>query len=193
MSAGIEKMSVRGIRSFSPAEIAVIEFFKPLTLIVGKNGSGKTTVIESLMMGLTGNLPPNCKSGQAFINDPNVFGLQEIKAQIKIKFKSATGKPAVAERSFSLTQKTSKREYKAFESALQTIDEHGVKTCLSYKPGDLNKLVPEMMGVSNAVLESVIFVHQEDSCWPLAEDKVTKPRADPASIMKHPDEESPCC
>jgi hypothetical protein len=28
------------------------------------------------------------------------------------------------------------------------------------------------MGVSTAVLESVIFVHQEESCWPLAEDKV---------------------
>lgn len=43
---------------------------------------------------------------------------------------------------------------------------------MSYKCADLNKLVPDMMGVSQAVLESVIFVHQEESCWPLAEDKV---------------------
>ena len=42
MATSIDKMSIRGIRSFSPAETQVIEFFKPLTLIVGKNGSGKT-------------------------------------------------------------------------------------------------------------------------------------------------------
>ena len=42
------------------------------------------------------------------------------------------------------------------------------------RSADLNKLIPELMGVSTAVLESVVFVHQEDSCWPLAEDKVLK-------------------
>ena len=35
-----------------------------------------------------------------------------------------------------------------------------------------------MMGVSQAVLESVVFVHQEESCWPLAEDKVLKDKFD---------------
>ena len=174
----IDKMSIRGIRSFSPNETQVIEFFKPLTLIVGKNGSGKTTTIECLKMGTTGDLPPNCRSGQAFINDPNVFNSSEVKAQIKLKFTTATGKPAVCTRSFSLVQKPQRKEYKAFEAALQTIDENGDKTSLSYKSADLNKLVPEMMHVSTAVLDSVIFVHQEDSCWPLAEDKVLKQRFD---------------
>ena len=35
-----------------------------------------------------------------------------------------------------------------------------------------------MMHVSTAVLDSVIFVHQEDACWPLQEDKVLKDRFD---------------
>ncbi len=84
----------------------------------------------------------------------------QVKAQIKLKFTTATGRPAVCTRSFSLVQKPSKKEYKAFEAALQTIDERGDKTSLSYKCADLNKLVPEMMHVSTAVLDSVIFVHQ---------------------------------
>ena len=99
----------------------------------------------------------------------------QVKAQIKLKFTSALGKPAVCQRSFSLTQKAQSRQYKAFEAALQTLDEHNEKACLSYKCADLNKLVPEMMGVSPAVLESIVFVHQEDSCWPLSEDKGDRP------------------
>ncbi len=35
-------MLVKGIRSFSPDNNNVIEFYKPLTLIVGSNGAGKT-------------------------------------------------------------------------------------------------------------------------------------------------------
>jgi hypothetical protein len=33
-------------------------------------------------------------------------------------------------------------------------------------------VVPQLMGVSKAVLENVIFVHQEESNWPLAEGQV---------------------
>jgi hypothetical protein len=36
------QMLVKGIRSFSPDNNNVIEFYKPLTLIVGSNGAGKT-------------------------------------------------------------------------------------------------------------------------------------------------------
>ena len=79
---------------------------------MGKNGSGKTTIIECLKMATTGDLPPNCKGGQAFINDPNIHGIAEVKAQIKLKFKNVLGKDAVCQRSFSLTQKPQKREYR---------------------------------------------------------------------------------
>ena len=38
----VDKMLIKGIRSFSPDNTNVITFFKPLTLIVGPNGAGKT-------------------------------------------------------------------------------------------------------------------------------------------------------
>lgn len=38
----IAQMLIKGIRSFSPDNQYVIEFYKPLTLIVGQNGAGKT-------------------------------------------------------------------------------------------------------------------------------------------------------
>ncbi len=38
----IDKLLIKGIRSFSPENTNVIEFYRPLTLIVGQNGAGKT-------------------------------------------------------------------------------------------------------------------------------------------------------
>lgn len=35
-------MIIRGIRSFAPENNTAIVFYKPLTLIVGSNGAGKT-------------------------------------------------------------------------------------------------------------------------------------------------------
>jgi DNA repair protein RAD50 len=67
----IDKLSISGIRSFSPAVREAIQFNTPLTLIVGYNGSGKTTIIECLKYATTGELPPNSKGG-AFIHDPKV-------------------------------------------------------------------------------------------------------------------------
>ncbi len=67
----IEKLSISGVRSFSPACREAIQFNTPLTLIVGYNGSGKTTIIECLKYATTGELPPNSKGG-AFIHDPKV-------------------------------------------------------------------------------------------------------------------------
>ena len=40
--ASISKLSLRGVRSFSPdADEQVLEFFFPVTIIVGANGCGK--------------------------------------------------------------------------------------------------------------------------------------------------------
>jgi DNA repair protein RAD50 len=49
----------------------MIQFYTPLTVIVGHNGSGKTTIIECLKYATTGDMPPNTKGG-AFIHDPTV-------------------------------------------------------------------------------------------------------------------------
>jgi len=67
----IEKLSIQGVRSFGTLHQETIAFNTPLTLIVGYNGSGKTTIIECLKYATTGEQPPNSKGG-AFIHDPDV-------------------------------------------------------------------------------------------------------------------------
>ncbi|KAI3976886.1 hypothetical protein MKX01_008744 [Papaver californicum] len=117
----VDKMLIKGIRSFDPENKHVITFFRPLTLIVGPNGVGKTMIIECLKLSCTGELPPNARSGHSFIHDPKVNGETETKGQIKLRFKTAVGKDVVCIRSFQLTQKVSKMEYKAIESVLQKL------------------------------------------------------------------------
>jgi hypothetical protein len=46
MSA-LEKLLIRGIRSFDDKQASVIEFYSPVTVIVGHNGSGKTVSLLS--------------------------------------------------------------------------------------------------------------------------------------------------
>ncbi|KAL5542789.1 hypothetical protein UlMin_010499 [Ulmus minor] len=175
----VDKMLIKGIRSFDPENKNVITFFRPLTLIVGPNGAGKTTIIECLKLSCTGELPPNARSGHSFIHDPKVAGETETKGQIKLRFKTAAGKDVVCIRSFQLTQKASKMEYKAIESVLQTINPHnGEKVCLSYRCADMDREIPALMGVSKAILENVIFVHQDEANWPLQDPSTLKKKFD---------------
>lgn len=70
-------------------------------------------------------------------------------------------------------------EFKAIESVLQTINPHtGEKVCLSYRCADMDREIPALMGVSKAVLENVIFVHQDEANWPLQDPSTLKKKFD---------------
>ncbi|KYQ93083.1 DNA recombination/repair protein [Tieghemostelium lacteum] len=174
----IEKLLIQGIRSFDPKDGSVIDFYTPLTLLVGSNGAGKTTVIECLKYITTGEMPPNCSNGQAFIHDTKIANETEVKAQIKMRFKNPNGKPIVATRSLSLIQKASKQEYRQIDSSLQSYNTEGQKVSKSFRCSDLDKEIPELMGVAKPILKHVIFCHQEESNWPLSESSKLKVKFD---------------
>ena len=113
MAAQLECLSVRGIRSFGDEQAELITFSKPLTVIVGANGCGKTTLIECLKYATTGELPPGTASGQSFVHDPKIAGKSEVKGQIKIKFKNRIGQTMVCVRDVQLLQARTKMTFKA--------------------------------------------------------------------------------
>ena len=98
--SSIEKLTIRGIRSFNPNEEQKIEFQKPLTLILGPNGAGKTTIIESLRTMTSGSMPPHTLAGKTFIHDPRISNQAETKAALKLKFNSIRRQPIFAMRSY---------------------------------------------------------------------------------------------
>ena len=172
----IEKLSILGVRSFDQARSETIKFETPLTLIVGTNGSGKTTIIECLKYATTGDLPPNSQGGN-WIHDPNLCGEKEILAQVKLSFRSTEQVKMVVGRNLQLTVKKNTRSVKGLENSLHAA-RNGDKIVMSSRKADINDLIPRYLGVSKAVLNSVVFCHQDESLWPLAAPKDLKERFD---------------
>ncbi|PKY07304.1 DNA repair protein RAD50, ABC-type ATPase/SMC superfamily [Aspergillus campestris IBT 28561] len=172
----IDKLSILGIRSFDNTRSETIQFHTPLTLIVGYNGSGKTTIIECLKYATTGDLPPNSKGG-AFIHDPKLCGEKEVLAQVKLSFKGTSGAKMVATRSLQLTVKKTTRQQKTLEGQLLMVKD-GERTAISSRVAELDQIMPQYLGVSRAVLDSVIFCHQDESLWPMSEPSALKKRFD---------------
>ena len=173
----IDKMQIQGIRSFTGGISETIEFFQPLTLVVGVNGSGKTTIIECLKYVLTGMMPPNTKVGGAFIHDPALKGDKEILAQVKLQFTSTQKHTLTVTRNLQLTVKKTARSLKTLECVLK-MRRNGEATTISSRVVEMDLLLPQYLGVSTAVIDNVIFCHQEESLWPLSDPSTLKKKFD---------------
>ncbi|GAV48488.1 hypothetical protein ZYGR_0I07850 [Zygosaccharomyces rouxii] len=176
MSA-IYKLSIQGIRSFDSNDRETIQFGKPLTLIVGSNGSGKTTIIECLKYATTGDLPPNSKGG-AFVHDPKITGEKDVRAQVKLAFTSANALNMIVTRNIQLLTKKTTASFKTLEGQLVIVNGNGDRNTLGTRSLELDAQVPLYLGVPKAILEYVIFCHQEDSLWPLSEPSNLKKKFD---------------
>ena len=84
----------------------------------------------------------------------------------------------VVVRSMQLTQRKTTATFKQMDGVIRANDAAGERTSYTHKCGELDKTVPMLIGVSKAVLESVIFCHQEESSWPLQEGAVLKKKFD---------------
>ncbi|KAI9660134.1 MAG: DNA repair protein rad50 [Bathelium mastoideum] len=175
--AKIDKLSIIGVRSFDNQISETIQFFSPLTLIVGYNGSGKTTIIECLKYATTGQLPAHSKSGGAFIHDPNLCHEKEVLAQVKLSFVASNGARMVTTRKLQLSVKKTSRSQSKLEASLLSM-KNGERTVISSKDAELEKIMPQYLGASKAILEHVIFCHQDESLWPMSEPAKLKDRFD---------------
>lgn len=69
-----------------------------------------------------------------------------------------------------LTRKKTTFSFKQLEGALYMQDKDTQeRRGGSCKGTELDELVPELLGISKAILDNVLFCHQEDACWPLME------------------------
>ncbi|KAE9553112.1 hypothetical protein FO519_003665 [Halicephalobus sp. NKZ332] len=173
----LESLKMQNIRSIADTPHA-IEFLRPLTLIQGNNGTGKTTIIEALNYVTSGSLP----SGKlaTFIHDPKIAQKKKVDAQIMLKFNNIAGSTTVATRRMCSTVSTnaSGLQTKSDEPTIKIINKNGKEETISTKVSDFNAAVVKHLGVSPAVLENVVFCHQEESNWPLSEPKKLKEKFD---------------
>jgi DNA repair protein RAD50 len=84
----------------------------------------------------------------------------------------------VCSRVIEVRQRKDRQECKQLSAALQTYSEDGEVVSHTFRCADLGKEVPRLMGVSKAILDNVLFCHQEESNWPMTEGKQLKARFD---------------
>lgn len=122
-------------------------------------------------------MPPNSKPGGAFIHDPNLAQDKEVLAKVMLSFVNTEGHKMVCSRNLQLTVKKNARSMKALESTVSTV-RNGEKRVMSSKVAEVNDCIPRYLGISKAVLDLVIFCHQDESLWPLDAPKYLKERFD---------------
>ena len=120
----------------------------------------------------------------SLLQRPQVAGESETKAQIKLRFVTADGQPMVIIRSFlveglhdlipparapllwwltlllwlQLTQKKLQLQYKTLDQILQTHNKAtGQKEAISYRCADMDRVVPNLMGVSKVMTALLPF------------------------------------
>jgi len=162
----LDKLAIRGIRSFDDKSISVIEFFSPVTVIVGHNGSGKTTIIECLKYATTGDQPPGTRGG-AFVHDPKIANEKEVKAQVKLRFFAADGRRMLATRNLSVTaKKTAGMTMKTLESILAlengNADKSGKVRCLYIETSILD---PIESSVPSSQQSAQNWIPRYLTCW----------------------------
>ncbi|CAI4224664.1 unnamed protein product [Auanema sp. JU1783] len=176
--AHIAQLKISGVRSVGVDEedAHIIKFLNPLTIISGPNGTGKTTIIECLNYVTTGALPAG--NLPTFIHNLRLSRRSRVDSMVKLQFYDSKNRECVAtKRMTSSLTKGDKLKTESEEFTIQ-IRKDGVEKKISSKVADFRKEMLNLLGIPTAILESVVFCHQEDSCWPLSESKELKKRFD---------------
>ena len=125
-------------------------------------------------------------------------GESEVKAEVKLRFINTNGDRMVANRRLQVTKKKTALSLKTLEGTISFdngADDTKVRIfyvrsgkrrlimglqrrTISTKCSDMDDEIPRLLGVSKAILENVIFCHQEESNWPLSEPSVLKKKFD---------------
>lgn len=160
------------MRSYSPSEDRkqVIEFM-PLTLIVGSNGTGKTTIIESLRFIIAGSEPPYSDSRRNFIHESkDEFKVNSHEyACIELRFKNSNDQLCIAKRVIGRAgmgkTPTTASSYKIGTREWTQV----------HRQDDWAKIIPTVFGLPNqALLNNVILCHQEENLWCMGDSSSVK-------------------
>lgn len=118
--------------------------------------------------------------GKYFVHDIKVSNLKEVKGQIKLQIrKNKEGESVTVSRSMKVSQKGTALKFETQDSTISFNDKNGKRVeSISKRVEETNEFVCEAIGVSKAVLNNVIFCHQEDANWPLDESKKLKEKFD---------------
>ncbi|KMQ92902.1 dna repair protein rad50 [Lasius niger] len=174
----IRRLSLRGIRNFGDDnEDSLIRFSCPLTLILGPNGTGKTTIIEALKYATTGEFPPGSDKGKSFIHDPMLATTGSVRGVVKAEIIDSMGNTYTVSRTIESLKAVKK--FKTLDSTVTRVSkDKKEKASITNRCADVDAELSVALGVSKSILNYVIFCHQDELNWPFDQGKVLKERFD---------------
>ncbi|XP_050508805.1 DNA repair protein RAD50-like [Diabrotica virgifera virgifera] len=170
----LHSLQISGIRNFSPDSHQTVYFNTPVVLFQGPNGSGKTTILESIQYALTEKLPAGTNSGQYFLNEPKMSNRNLTKGTIEIKFSDAEGNILTVKK---VMQVQMDNEGTLSFHKLGTSIDTGISD-VQYTSADANSFCCSSINLSKSIINNVLFCHQENSLWPLDGRKELKEKFD---------------
>ncbi|XP_072391936.1 DNA repair protein RAD50 [Diabrotica undecimpunctata] len=177
----LHSLQICGIRNFSPDSHQTVYFNTPVVLFQGPNGSGKTTILESIRYALTGELPGGTTGGKGFVNEPKMSNKNSTKGNIKIKFSDAEGN-IITVNKVAQVQMNNKGEltFKKLTPSIRKRPKDDLSNVqdISGRCADVDSFCCTSINVSKSIFNNVLFCHQENSLWPLDEPKKLKEKFD---------------
>ncbi|KAL5111595.1 DNA repair protein RAD50 [Taenia crassiceps] len=160
----LEEVCIQGVRSFGPENPQRIELSTPVTLILGPNGTGKTTIIECLKYAVTGELPPGAKTGASFIHDPKLAHSVEVKAKVALRLRDVKNSPLVVARSLVATQRgtTKQPSLKTLDGTIKRLSPTGEVVSHSYRCAEIDKEMMTSLGTCKAVFDNAVKERFDD-------------------------------
>lgn len=177
----LHSLEICGIRNFNPDNKQTVFFQTPVVLFQGPNGSGKTTILESIKYALTGDLPVGTNGGKGFINDPKMSNKNSTKGSIKIKFTDAEKNTLTISRVIQVSHTAAGAlQFKKVNYSVRkrNKDDPDMVQDISGRCVDIDAYCCTALNVSKSIFNNVLFCHQENSLWPLDEPKKLKEKFD---------------
>ncbi|VWU49134.1 AAA domain containing protein, putative [Hepatocystis sp. ex Piliocolobus tephrosceles] len=179
----LEKIGIQGVRSYCDERTETLEFYSPVTIIYGKNGSGKSTIIECLKVSCIGEFPTNAEKGKSFIHDPLVSNKMNVKGKIDLMFRNYNNKRIGVSRSYNLCynkdkNKNIKHNFRSLDNSIIIKKDTGKDIIITNKCIDINTHIPLLMGISKALLENVILCNHDENLWLFSESTKVKKKFD---------------
>lgn len=158
----LKRLELSGIRLFREDENPQVIDFEPITLIVGDNGTGKSTIIETLKFAILGECP------KELITDPFIWGKEKTTSKVQLSFQSSN------EDNYQLTLTPSLNKTKNNRGSFQTggcrismKTPNNFSRTFSINSSDIENTIPQYFKVSPSIIDNVIFCDQKHSFWPI--------------------------
>lgn len=156
--AKLLNMEISGVRLFSPiAGKQSIDFNDQVILITGRNGSGKSTIIESIKYALTGSCTTE-KINSSFFYDLNMLNAKEITPEVSLTFLGNDGHTYTVKRV---------AQVKGAKCQTKITTLYQDNTQIDTISDNINRKIPVLLGIPKPILEYVIFCRQADQTWPI--------------------------